>query len=115
MWEIINVKVKTSSGGLNNIITSVTVKYSATYQGQSDAWYGQIDLLDPDPTNYISYEQVNESIVWQWLSDPTKVKDGQILNKPNIENLLLEMLKEKAVPSIVEKAPPWVASSPNLN
>lgn len=115
MWEIINLKVKTSSGVLNNIITSVTVKYSATYQGQSDAWYGEFDLLEPDPSNYIAYNQVTESVVWQWLADPTKVTAGCTLNKTNVENLLLEMLKEKAVPSIVEKAPPWVASSPNLN
>lgn len=107
MWQITNLQVKTSSNNLENVVLAITCRYTTTYQGITDSWQGTISLVPPENNNFISYSQLNEQIIWKWLTTSESCLLGISLDRAAIEEQVLKNIKEQIQPTIINNIPPW--------
>lgn len=107
MWQITNLQVKTSSNGLQNVVLAVTCKYTTTYQGITDSWESVFSLVPPENTSFISYNQLSEQVIWDWITTESSCLFGAALDKQGIEQRVLNNIKEQIQPTVVNNIPPW--------
>ena len=71
VWSVVNLEYKLPDGDTPPNGQVITAHWTATLedQGQTASAYGSVGFSDPDPDNYVPYDQLTEAEVLQWVFD----------------------------------------------
>jgi hypothetical protein len=100
-WSIISLDCATSKSGLTNVVENISWRYSGI--DENDVMYhlyGDQHVDEPNPSEFIDYENLTQSIIIGWLESQINVSDLQRKIQDNIQ--LIER------PSKVTLPPPGV-------
>lgn len=88
-WVISQLNCAVESEGLKNVINVIHWRYNAvavdgdkTYYADT---YGATSVAQPNPQNFIPYEDVTEAEVISWLEEVLPVEDMQVSLQANID------------------------------
>jgi len=97
--NIIKIRCKTDVENLDNVAHRVYYEYVVTDEnGESASIMDAVILSDPDPDNFIAFENLTEAQVVGWMD----------LNEDAIRADLDARLARKLTPPLVDKRAPWL-------
>ena len=97
--NIIKIRCKTDVENLDNVAHRVYYEYVVTDEnGESASIMDAVILSDPDPDNFIAFEDLTEAQVVGWMD----------LNEDAIRADLDARLARKLTPPLVDKRAPWL-------
>jgi len=87
--SVLNSRIKETVEGqeLNNIVNVVHWRYRATDGEYTTETYGSLGLNEPDPNDFILYENLTEADVITWLDEGMDVPEMQASLAKSIELL----------------------------
>jgi hypothetical protein len=87
-WVITQLNCAVESDGLPNVINVIHWRYNATQVNGDKTYfadtYGSSSVAQPNPQNFIPYEDVTEEEVIGWLEQILPVDDMQLSLEANI-------------------------------
>jgi hypothetical protein len=87
-WLISSMDCAVESNGLNNVINVIHYRYNATkIEGDKTYFaetYGAVNVAQPNPQNFIPYEDVTEQEIINWLEQILPVEAMQSSLEANI-------------------------------
>jgi hypothetical protein len=90
LWVISQLNCAVESEGLPNVINLIHWRYNATQVDGDITWfadtYGASSVAQPNPQNFIPYEDVTEAEVIGWLEEILPVDDMKASLEANIYN-----------------------------
>lgn len=97
MWQITRLDVVPTINNLSNVVINVHWKLTLTFQGITDSIEGVYPLDRPVEESFVDYNNLTEAQVFDWIFNAPvdKHRFKYPLNKEEIENLLLNRLKQK--------------------
>lgn len=85
-WIITTMDCKISEGELNDVVTAVHWRLSATRDGAYTDTYGVATVGPPDPTDYTNYPDLTKETVVGWVETSIGTDNlDEIKNNLNIE------------------------------
>ncbi len=88
LWVISSLDCAVESEGLPNVINVIHYRYQATQVDGDKTWfaetYGASSVAQPNPQNFIPYEDVTEAEVISWLEEILPVDAMQASLEANI-------------------------------
>lgn len=106
-WEIVNLATKDQTNSEGNLLENAVVnvqwkRVGTNSEGQSYSWLSQTTLsAESVPLgNFVSFFDLTEEIVIQWLENSIRTEDLEI-----IDQKLIEKFERK---SRITRNPPWV-------
>jgi hypothetical protein len=102
IWTIVNMDRKLPDGDVppEGEIYSLHWTASQSDQGQLVSTYGSVGLGEPDPNDYIPYEDITEAQALQWLFDT--IGSDQVTS---IQDALTDQLYQKLNPTTATSVP----------
>lgn len=89
-WVISQLNCAVESEGLPNVINEIHWRYNATQVDGEKTWfadmYGSSSVGQPNPQNFIPYENVTYEEVCAWLEEILPVDDMKASLEANIYN-----------------------------
>jgi hypothetical protein len=87
-WTISQLNCAVESDGLPNVINVIHWRYQATQVDGDKTWfaetYGASSVAQPNPQNFVPYEDVTEAEVISWLEEILPVEAMQASLEANI-------------------------------
>jgi hypothetical protein len=88
LWVISQLNCAVESEGLPNVINVIHWRYNATQVDGDKTWfaetYGASSVAQPNPQNFVPYEDVTEAEVISWLEEILPVDAMQASLEANI-------------------------------
>tara|TARA_R110002126_G_scaffold206804_1_gene353907 strand:+ start:435 stop:809 length:375 start_codon:yes stop_codon:yes gene_type:complete len=88
LWVISQLNCAVESDGLPNVINVIHYRYQATQVDGEKTWfaetYGATSVGQPNPQNFVPYEDVTEAEVIGWLEEILPVEAMQLALENNI-------------------------------
>ena len=107
LWVISQLNCAVESEGLPNVINVIHWRYQATQVDGDKTWfaetYGASSVAQPNPQNFVPYEDVTEAEVISWLEQILPVEAMQLALENNIALQITP--KEVTLPL------PWVSTT----
>lgn len=100
-WKILSMDCYPSVGDVINVVYKVSWKATAVDGDHIAVITGSTDVGDPSSDNYISYDDLSETIVLGWLFDSIEA------DKVQIEDSLKTSVNMLKNPSSVRLHLPW--------
>lgn len=99
--EILKLQVKILENTLENVVFQADWRYTATSQDGKyvEEIVGLASIPDPDPDNFIPFENLTEEVVSDWVLN--------IVNIEQLQQALDEQIAEKQYPTTESKNVPW--------
>lgn len=71
IWSVVNLEHKLPDGTVPPKGQVTTAHWTATLedQGETASAYGSVGFGEPDPSDYVPYDQLTEAEVLQWVFD----------------------------------------------
>lgn len=85
VWVITSLDCIVSKDGLNNIIKNIHWRYRGYYNDITCEQYGVQHMGEPNPIEFIEYENLTQSIIISWLESQINVSDLQRKIQDNIQ------------------------------
>ena len=97
--NITKIRCKTDVENLDNVAHRVYYEYVVTDEnGESASITDAINLSDPDPDNFIAFEDLTEAQVVEWMA----------LDMDALQANVDAGLARKLTPPLVDKRAPWL-------
>jgi len=99
--KIIKLDVKLLEDELQNIVYQAQFKYIAKSEDDqySAVMSGSCPIQDPDPENFIPFEDLTEQMVSDWILN--------IVDFEQLQQALDEQITKKQYPTVESKNVPW--------
>jgi hypothetical protein len=99
--EILRLEVKLLENTLENVVYQAQFKYIAKSEDRqySAVMSGSCPIQDPDPENFIPFEDLTEQMVSDWVLD--------IVDFEQYQQILDEQITKKQYPTVESKDVPW--------
>lgn len=98
-WEFSVFDTAPSADGLLNVVKTIHWRLNAEEDGYRSSVYGTASLSDPNPDNFVAYEDITK----QWAIDAT----SSVIDVPAYEAVLAADIARQKNPPIVSSAPPF--------
>ena len=98
-WEFSVFDKAPSSDGLLDVVKTIHWRLNAEEDGYRATVYGTAILPDPNPDNYVAYEDITK----QWAIDAT----SSVIDVASYEAILAANIERQKNPPIVSSAPPF--------
>jgi hypothetical protein len=103
-WKITNLTVINQTANFQNLVIIATYKYTGTYTDLSGNVFtasisGDINLQEPDPTNYVPYDQLTEDIVLGWIIPQ--------MNMTYLNSYIVNEISSQVLPTEIYNGLPW--------
>ena len=98
-WEFSTFDTAPSSNGLLDVVKTIHWRLNAEEDGYRSSVYGTASLPDPDPDNYVAYEDITK----QWAINAT----SSVIDVPANEAILAADIARQKNPPIVPAPPPF--------
>lgn len=101
-WSIPALDVAPSQNGLDNVVKTIHWRYRITSSDDmSEEIYGTVGLGDPESSTFLSYDEITQPMVEQWLAGAINVKEMQ--------DNMVAMLQNRRTPQLVTQSPPFAS------
>lgn len=98
-WEFSVFDTAPSADGLLDVVKTIHWRLNAEDGAYRSTVYGAALLPDPNPDNYVAYEDITK----QWAIDAT----SSVIDVPSYEAILAASIERQKNPPIVSSAPPF--------
>lgn len=105
-WKVAALDVAKNQAGLSGVVVGVHYTVNCSDGTESVGAYGSIACDSADGENFVSYENLSESQVIEWVKQKVDV--------PQIEAQLSIALETTKNPPIVKQPLPWIVSEQNI-
>ena len=107
-WKVAALDYAVSQDGLSNVVTTVHWTCSKEDEdGNSGYAYGSHGLPEPDPSNFVAWDALDESTVLSWMTaDMTSTADEGDDPVADIEASVDAQIAEQAAPT-TGSGVPW--------
>lgn len=99
IWNFPQFIVAPSEDGLTDVVKGVHWEYLGVKNNYSSRLYGIVELLSPNPEDFISYE----NLTVDWTIDVV----SQILDVPEMQIKLAQLIFQLEYPTTVNMEPPF--------
>lgn len=112
-WNIRELIVEKLKKGQRNVITHVKWQLIATddIDNIEERISGTTMFQDPDPLNFIEYENLTEQDVVSWIEQ--EMTSGEQDRLQYKKDILTQKISNKKDPVVVRQKPPWAADQQN--
>jgi hypothetical protein len=98
-WSFPQFDVVPSEDGLTDVVKTIHWRYDAVDGEYAAGAYGTVGLGEPNPTDFIPYDQLTEA----WAINAVSAS----INVPEMQAALEKQIADEKNPPIVPMAPPW--------
>ena len=100
-WKVAALDYAVSQDGLSNVVTTVHWRCSKEDEnGNSGSAYGTHGLPEPDPSNFVAWDSLDEFTVLSWMTaDMTSTADEGNDPVADIESSVDAQIAEQAAPT----------------
>lgn len=99
-WQIEWMKSKPTVDGLNNVVVSAGWRCTGVQDEHSSTVYGSCNFSDPNPENFVQYDNLTEQQVLEWCWSVG-------VDKASAEEAIQTQINEKITPPVVMNPLPW--------
>jgi hypothetical protein len=98
-WSFSQFDTAPSKDGLTDVVVVVHWRLTAIDGEYVDSSYGTVTMPDPNPADYVPYDQITKDLTIEWVSG--------ILDVPAIEANLALRIEQQKSPPVVPMVPPF--------
>lgn len=98
-WSFPQFDVVPSEDGMTDVVKTIHWRYDAVDGDYSAGAYGTVGLGEPNPTDFIPYNQLTE----QWTVDAVSAS----VDVPAMQASLAQQIADEINPPVVPMAPPF--------
>ena len=98
-WSFPQFDVVPSEDGMTNVVKTIHWRYDAVDGDYSAGAYGTVGLGEPNPTDFIPYNQLTE----QWTVDAVSAS----VDVPTLQETLAKQIADQKNPPVVPMQPPF--------
>jgi hypothetical protein len=102
-WQFPALDVTYSDGELQNVVTAVHWRLTATEDQHSASTYGSVGVGTPTPEAFVSYEDLTEEEVISWVTTALGGEDSVQAMKDG----LASQIETQKAPKTGTMTPPW--------
>jgi hypothetical protein len=103
-WQFPSLEVTYAVGELENVVTVVHWRLNATEGQHSASTYGSVGVGSPTPEAFVSYEDITEEEVTDWVTSALGGEEYVQVMK----NSLAVQIETLKAPKTGSMTPPWV-------
>lgn len=100
VWKIDALDCKTSDGNLQDVIITSHYRVTAVDGNYSASAYSTIQMHEPDPNNFIPFDEITQEQAIQWTKDALGAETVTAY-----ESSLEKQIEEQKAPTIITKVP----------
>ncbi len=101
-WSFPTLEYASSVDGLSQVIKTVHWRITAVEDNYISAAYGSVGLLDPQPEQFVDYDDLTLELVQSW----TEAAIGETAIEQIKDNLKTQINIAKQ-PELISSSPPW--------